>query len=51
MTIDPQKITALAVHLYGRRIGILNRLGGDRYLFSFEQAAPAMPPNAARAGR
>jgi serine/threonine-protein kinase HipA len=29
--------TALAVHLRGRRIGVLNRLGGDHHLFSFEQ--------------
>jgi serine/threonine-protein kinase HipA len=37
VTPDLQKITALAVHLAGRRIGIINRLAGDRHLFSFEQ--------------
>ena len=31
------KYTALAVHLQGRRIGVLNRLTGDHHLFSFEQ--------------
>jgi serine/threonine-protein kinase HipA len=28
--------TALAVRLKGRRIGVLNRFGGDHHLFSFE---------------
>jgi serine/threonine-protein kinase HipA len=36
MMLDP-KLNALAVDLHGRRIGILNRLPGDRHLFSFEQ--------------
>src|SRR5947208_12114713 len=36
MKLDP-KLNALAVHLHGRRIGIMNRLAGDRQLFSFEQ--------------
>jgi serine/threonine-protein kinase HipA len=36
MKPDP-KLTALAVHLHGRQIGIINRLAGDRHLFSFEQ--------------
>src|SRR6266481_1684236 len=36
MKLDP-KLNALAVHLHGRRIGIINRLAGDRQLFSFEQ--------------
>jgi serine/threonine-protein kinase HipA len=36
MTLDP-KLNALAVQLHGRQIGILNRLGGERQLFSFEQ--------------
>lgn len=37
MTIDPKRLTTLGVHLHGRRIGLVNRLAGDRYLFSFEQ--------------
>ena len=37
MTLDP-KLNALAVQLHGRQIGIINRLAGDRHLFSFEQA-------------
>jgi len=36
MILDP-KLSALAVQLNGRRIGILNRFAGDRHLFSFEQ--------------
>lgn len=32
-----EKISALAVYLENRRIGIINRLAGDQYLFSFEQ--------------
>lgn len=36
-TPDLQKIAALTVHLEGRRIGVINRLAGDRHLFSFEQ--------------
>ena len=32
-----ERVNALAVDLHGRRIGIINRLGGDRHLFSFEQ--------------
>ena len=36
MRLDP-KLNALAVQLGGRQIGILNRLAGDRHLFSFEQ--------------
>jgi len=31
------KLSALAVNLHGRQIGIINRLAGDRHLFSFEQ--------------
>jgi serine/threonine-protein kinase HipA len=38
MKSDPQKINALAIRLQGRRIGVINRLAGDRHLFSFEQA-------------
>jgi serine/threonine-protein kinase HipA len=37
MKSDPQKINALAVRLQDRRIGVINRLAGDRHLFSFEQ--------------
>jgi serine/threonine-protein kinase HipA len=36
MKPDP-KLSALAVHLHGRRVGILNRFAGDRHLFAFEQ--------------
>jgi serine/threonine-protein kinase HipA len=36
MKLDP-KLNALAVQLHGRQIGIINRLAGDRHLFSFEQ--------------
>jgi len=37
MKYDPKTINALAVHLHKRRIGVINRLGGDGFLFSFEQ--------------
>ncbi len=37
MDFDPKTLNALAVNLHGRRIGVINRIGGDRYLFSFEQ--------------
>jgi serine/threonine-protein kinase HipA len=37
MNIDPKTLHSLAVSLHGRRIGIINRLGRDRHLFSFEQ--------------
>jgi len=37
MNFDPKKLNALAVNLYSRRIGVINRVGGDRHLFSFEQ--------------
>lgn len=37
MNIDPQRVRALAVRLHGRRIGVINRLAGDRQLFDFEQ--------------
>jgi serine/threonine-protein kinase HipA len=36
MKLDPE-LNALAVQLHGRQIGIINRLAGDRHLFSFEQ--------------
>ena len=38
MTFDPKTLNALAVKLHGRQIGVINRLGGDRHLFSFEQS-------------
>ncbi len=31
------RLNALAVHLHGQRIGIINRLAGDRHIFSFEE--------------
>jgi serine/threonine-protein kinase HipA len=37
MNPDLEKVNSLAVHLHGRRIGIINRLAGDRHLFAFEQ--------------
>jgi len=37
VTIDPKRLTALAVDLNGRRIGVMNRLPGDKQLFAFEQ--------------
>jgi serine/threonine-protein kinase HipA len=37
MNFDPKTLKALAVNLHGRRIGVINRMGGDRHLFSFEQ--------------
>lgn len=38
MTFNLITLNALAVKLHGRQIGIINRLGGDRHLFSFEQS-------------
>ena len=37
MNFDPKTLHSLAVNLYGRRIGVINRIGGDRHLFSFDQ--------------
>jgi len=37
MNFNPKTLSMLAVYLHGRRIGVINRIGGDRYLFSFEQ--------------
>jgi serine/threonine-protein kinase HipA len=37
MNFDLKTLNALAVNLYGHRIGVINRIGGDRHLFSFEQ--------------
>jgi serine/threonine-protein kinase HipA len=36
MRLD-SKLNALAVHLHGRRIGVITRLAGDRHLFAFEE--------------
>ena len=36
MKLDP-RLNSLAVHLHGRRIGVINRLVGDHHLFAFEQ--------------
>lgn len=38
MKSDKQKINALAIRLRGSQIGIINRLAGDRHIFSFEQS-------------
>lgn len=37
MNPELEKVTALVVYLQDRRIGIINRLAGDRHLFAFEQ--------------
>jgi serine/threonine-protein kinase HipA len=37
MKYNSNTLKALSVRLHKRRIGVINRLGGDRYLFSFEQ--------------
>lgn len=37
MNPELAKVTLLAVYLQNRRIGIINRLAGDRHLFAFEQ--------------
>jgi len=37
VTIDPKRLTALAVDLNGRRIGVMNRLPGDKQFFAFGQ--------------
>src|SRR5579872_1419173 len=37
MTSDPQKLSTLVVRLGGRRIGTINRLGGERHFFAFDQ--------------
>jgi serine/threonine-protein kinase HipA len=37
MKFDIKKLNALAVHLHGRQIGIINRLAGERQIFAFEQ--------------
>src|SRR6266852_3687221 len=37
MRPDLNTVNSLAVHLHGRRVGIIYRLAGDRQLFAFEQ--------------
>ncbi|MGA7413420.1 MAG: type II toxin-antitoxin system HipA family toxin [Bryobacteraceae bacterium] len=37
MVPEREKVNALAVYLHGRRVGVINRLAGDRYLFAFEE--------------
>lgn len=37
MTLDPERFKALAVRLQNRQIGVINRLAGDRQLFSFDE--------------
>jgi len=37
MSPELEKVNALGVYLHGRRIGIINRLAGDRHIFAFEQ--------------
>jgi serine/threonine-protein kinase HipA len=36
MSLDPKTLSALAVSLHGRRIGVINRIAGDSYIFAFE---------------
>lgn len=36
MSSDLRRVRALEVRLHGRRVGIINRFGGDRNLFDFE---------------
>jgi len=37
MKFDSKKLNALSVRLYGKQIGFITRLAGDRQLFAFEQ--------------
>ena len=37
MKFDPKKLKALSVRLFGKQIGVINRLAGDRQFFAFEQ--------------
>jgi serine/threonine-protein kinase HipA len=37
VSTDIKKLTVLAVKLHGRRIGVIQRLAGDKQLFAFEQ--------------
>lgn len=36
MSLDPKTLSALAVRLHSRRIGVINRIAGDSYIFAFE---------------
>ena len=36
MPLDPKTFNSLAILLHGRRVGVMNRLGGERHLFSFD---------------
>jgi len=38
MSLDPKSLSALAVTLHGRQIGVINRIAGDSTLFAFEDA-------------
>ncbi len=37
MKFDAKKLNALSVRLYGKQVGVITRLAGDRQLFAFEQ--------------
>ena len=37
MKFDAKTINALSVRLYGKQVGVITRLAGDRQLFAFEQ--------------
>jgi len=37
LTPELRNLKALAVHLHGARVGVINRLAGDRQLFAFDQ--------------
>jgi serine/threonine-protein kinase HipA len=37
MKFDPAKLNALSVNLGGRRIGVINRLAGERQIFAFDE--------------
>ena len=34
MKFDPKKLNALSVRLHGRQIGVINRMAGDRQIFT-----------------
>lgn len=37
MKFDPKKLNALSVRLYGKQIGVITRLAGDRQIFAFDE--------------
>src|SRR5262249_37024147 len=37
MRSDLKTVNSLAVHLHGRRVGVIYRLAGDRHLFAIDQ--------------